>query len=496
MRPFARFLSFTPVWFFAASLLAVSPARAAAPPVPVRESPVVQAAGRITAAGAFTTVDRLASPEYAGRLTGTGGYEAAARWVADECKRAGLRPAKALKGYLQPFPVELGGIESATLELLPADGKGAPEPQEFFKGFVPMLQSASGEVTAEVVFAGFGLVAPDLGRDDYAGLKAEGKVVMVLRGEPRDGRDWKAYDATAAREANAKSHGAAAFLMVDHPVLSASGHPVAGMPAAMVSDDLANQILSAQKLKVEEVRRVLDKGGTASFATGRTVRFEVKARTRLAREGFNVVALLPGRDRTLDGDYVVVGAHLDHVGSWPSLFPGADDNASGSATLLEVARAMAKMKERPRRTVAFVWFAGEEMGLLGAKRFAQNPPEGLKRCVAVFNLDMVGAGTGAYVAGGKNFPEVFRALEEARDRLEPGTKLVAGDSSGEARADHGPFQELGIHAVSLFGSGGSHHGYHTPEDTVFFITPKTMEVLGRIVLGAACDLAEEDRARE
>jgi Zn-dependent M28 family amino/carboxypeptidase len=258
----------------------------------------------------------------------------------------------------------------------------------------------------------------------------------------------------------------------------------------MVSEDLADQILSTQKLKVGELSRVLERGGTASFASGRRVHFAVQAAPRMERQGFNVVALLPGRDRKLDGDYVVVGAHLDHVGSWPALFPGADDNASGAAALLEVARAMAGMKERPRRTVAFVWFGGEEMGLLGAKQFALHPPEGLNRCLAVFNMDMVGVGAGAYVAGGRNFPEVFQALEQARDRFEPGAKLIAGESSGEARADHGPFQELGVHAVSLFGTGGSHHGYHTPEDTVFFITPKNMEVIGRIVFGAVYHLAD------
>lgn len=459
------------------------------PAAHAKPSSTDRAAARVTAQGAFTTVERLASPEYAGRLTGTAGFESAAHWVADQCRRAGLKTADGLNGYLQPFPISFGGLDSATFEVLPADGKGAPEAQDFFKGYVPMLQSASGDVTAEVVFAGYGITASDLGRDDYAGLKAEGKVVMVLRGEPKDGRDWKAYDTTAAREASAKAHGAVAFLMVDHPVLSASGNPVEGLPTAMVSEDLANQILSAQNLKVEEIRKVIEKGGTASFATGRKVHFAVKAGPRLAREGFNVVALLPGRDRKLDGEYVVVGAHLDHVGAWPALFPGADDNASGSA-LLEVARALAKMKDRPRRTVAFVWFGGEEMGLLGAKQFAEHSPEGLSRCLAVFNLDMVGAGTGAYVAGGKNFPEVFKALEEARDRYEPEIKLMAGDSSGEARADHGPFQAAGVHAVSLFGSGGSHHGYHTPDDTVFFITPKTMEAIGRIVLAAAWNIAD------
>jgi putative aminopeptidase FrvX len=150
------------------------------------------------------------------------------------------------------------------------------------------------------------------------------------------------------------------------------------------------ELLPAQKLKVGEIRRVLEKGGTASFTTGRMVHFAVRASVRAEGQGFNVVALLPGRDRKFEGDYVVVGAHLDHVGTWPALCPGADDNASGAATLLEVARAMSGMKERPRRTVAFVWFGGEEMGLLGAKRFAKHPPEGLKRCLAVFNMEVIG----------------------------------------------------------------------------------------------------------
>lgn len=142
---------------------------------------MARAVARVKAAGAFTTMDHLASPEYAGRLTGTGGYEAAAAWIAEECKQAGL--------------------------------------------------------------------------------KADGKVVMILRGESKDGRDWKDYNTTAAREANAKAHGAVAFLMVDQPVLSANGHPVEGLPAAMISEDLANQLLAPQKLKGDELRRVLEKGG-------------------------------------------------------------------------------------------------------------------------------------------------------------------------------------------------------------------------------------------
>jgi Zn-dependent M28 family amino/carboxypeptidase len=138
----------------------------------------------------------------------------------------------------------------------------------------------------------------------------------------------------------------------------------------------------------------------------------------------------------------------------------------------------------------FVLFGGEEEGLLGSKFFVAHPPQGLKRCVGVFNLDMEGVGRGAWVAGGKNFPELFELLENARDRLEPGLKLIAGRSEGEARSDHGPFQAAGIPAVSLFGASESHHGTHTPEDSIWFVAPANMQAVGRIVFDAAVHAAD------
>ena len=196
-----------------------------------------------------------------------------------------------------------------------------------------------------------------------------------------------------------------------------------------------------------------------------------------------MVATLPGTTRP--EDIYIVGAHFDSVNN-----PGADDNASGSATLLEVARAAASLKERPRRTLVFAWFAGEELGLLGAEHFASHPPAGLGTCRAVLNVDMVGTGTGLFVAGGENFPRIRKALEEARDRLAPGFGLKSGRIRGEGRADHAPFFEKGVPAVSLFSSGAEHHGYHSPDDTVYFIAPKAMESGGRTVLGAAWALAD------
>ena len=460
-------------------------------PLRAGELPAAESAAKaIRAESAYATVARLASPEYGGRLTGTEGFGKAARWIAGEARRAGLKPPAEFPGYLQPFPVTLGRVTAASLELLPSEGKEDGRKLEMWKDFMPILTSSGGEVRGEVVFAGFGITAPDLGRDDYAGLDVKGKVVMVLRGQPQDGRDWSLHNDSHARYRTAQAHGAAACLLADQAVASPNGEPLEGTLTGEISTALADEILRGKGLSVETLRKALEAGGTVSFPTGRSVRFHVEAAPPRPVEGFNVLAVRPGADRALRGECVVLSAHLDHCGDWPALLPGADDNASGSAALLEMARAAGAMKATPARTLVFAWFGGEEMGLLGSRHLAEHFPPSLGRPVAVLNLDMVGAGNGVYVAGGKNYPEIFSALTEARDRWEPAFVLQAGLSQGEARADHGPFQKAGIPAVSLFGSGGHHVGYHTPEDTPFFITPRTMEASARVALGAALLLAD------
>lgn len=470
--------------FAAAGVLVSGSIRAGMPAMTV-----AQAAAGITAESAYATVARLTAPDFAGRLTGSPGHAAAARWMAAELARAGLKPVPGMPEHMQRFPVTVNGVESATMELLAADGKGQPQPLESFKGFLPFFFSGSGEVSAEVVFVGFGITAPALQRDDYAGLDVKGKIVMAVRGAPKDGRDWTAHNSHRARTANARAHGAAGYLFAESAVANPNGDQIADLPMAEVTADVANGILAGSKLTLDDLRKVLEKGGLASFATGRQAHLRVKATAPRASEAANVVAMVPGRDAKV-GEYVVVGAHLDHCGDWPTLLPGADDNASGSATVLEIARAAARVKPHPRRTMVFVFFAGEEEGLLGSKFFVAHLPTGLGRCVGMFNLDMEGAGNGAFVAGGKNFPELLQRLEEARNRLMPGVELRAGLSEGEARSDHGPFQAAGIPAVSLFASGGTHHGYHSPDDTLWWITPRTMEAVGRIVLLAAVSVAD------
>jgi hypothetical protein len=467
-----------------AALLAFALAAGAAAP-----SNLPEAVRPVSAEGAYSTVARLASPEYAGRLTGTEGYERAARWVAAEAKRAGLQAPAEFPDLLQPFPVVRVPLLAASMELLPADEKGELRALAMFKEFMPILTSSAGDVTAEAVFAGFGITAPGMGRDDYAGLNVTGKIVVVLRGEPKDGRDWSAHNESHARYANARAHGAAACLLADQAVASPNGEPLPGTLTGEISADLADELFTAKGLKSEDLRKALEAGGVVSFPTGRTLRYAVKAEAPVPSTGYNVLAVLPGSDPSLRRECVVLSAHLDHCGDWPALLPGADDNASGSAAILEAARAAGALRPRPARTLVFAWLGGEEMGLLGSKHLAQNFPASLGKPVAVLNLDMVGAGNGAWVAAGQNFPEVYAALEKARDQVEPAFQLKAGLSKGEARADHGPFMKAGLPAVSLFGMGGKHVGYHTPDDTPFFITPRTIQACARVTLAAALLLA-------
>jgi hypothetical protein len=460
--------------------------------VPAAAADLERAVRTITAADAYTLVERLTAPEFAGRLTGTPGYAAAAAWAAGELRAAGLAAPPGRPDYLQPFEVTLGGVESAAMTLLPAKEGEEARALELSNGFVPFLFSGSGDATAEVVFVGYGISAPELGRDDYAGLDVAGKVAMAVRGAPKDGRDWRAHDSHRRRTANARAHGAAGYLFAESAIANPNGEPIADLPMAAISDEVADELLSGRDLKVEELRKVLAQGGVASFATGRRVRLAVQARSPRRAEGHNVVAIVPGRDPALAGEYVLVGAHLDHCGDWPVLLPGADDNASGSAAVLEIARAAAVLAPRPRRTLVFVLFGGEEMGLLGSHHFVRNPPAGLGRCVAMLNLDVIGAGNGVWAAGGENFPAVCAALSAARERWAPGLGVTCGrvDVTAEARADHGPFLLAGVPAVSLFGSGGRHVGYHSGDDSTWWITPRTIEAAARTVFGAAVALAD------
>jgi aminopeptidase YwaD len=479
--------------------------QAAAAPVPVPGAGS-DALATITPARLLSTVSWLASPEFAGRLAGTPGYARAARALADSFRAAGLRPGTA-DGYLQHFPIEANTILACRLDLV-REGR---EPKRYALGddYVCRGFSGSGRVTAGVVFVGYGLSLPDHGYDDYAGADVRGRIVLAFKQPPAwtaDASGWGDAHLPRPKAATAAAHGARALLLIDLPdstrpatapigsVLHGPGEQNRGFPQLQVSAQVAADLLTGSGATLISLRREIDLShAPASRPLPAVVAVEVRARYREAADGLNVVGIIPGKDPALAGECVVVGAHLDHVGRQAQLlFPGANDNASGVAALLALARAFTRGADAPARTMVFALFAGEEQGLCGAKAYVTRPPWPLARTAAMLNIDCVACGDSIQLGGGKGSPrlwELARGLDAARDR-----RTVARTWSGGG-ADATPFFEAGIPTLYFATTNGYAH-LHLPSDTPATLDPGLHAAVARLAFLTAAAVASGDAIRE
>ncbi|HEY2991773.1 MAG TPA: M28 family peptidase [Methylomirabilota bacterium] len=427
-------------------------------------------------------VKTLAASDMEGRASGTVGARRAALHIAGEMQRAGLRAGGDEgtweQGFMVPTGIRLG--EGNALRLV------APSARVLALGreFVPLTVSADGAQEGDVVFAGYGITAPDVGWDDYAGLDVRGRVVLVLEGEPRRADpagpfrrpDAYHYVERSHKVINAREHGAAAVLLVAPPGGAAALPALTGIGqpwsifALAVSRAVADALLAPAGLTLAAAAAAVDAGpAPKSFAVpGARVALQV-ALLRERGRAANVVGILPGRDATLRDETVVIGAHYDHLGRGGegSLAPdalgrvhhGADDNASGVAAVLGLARAFAAAGGVPR-TLVFVAFAGEEMGLLGSTRYVRHPARPLDRTVLMVNLDMVGRlrARTLYIGG----VDGGRGLRELVSAQAGGLTLaLRGDPFGPS--DHTAFYSAGRPVLFLF--TGAHADYHRPSDT-------------------------------
>jgi Zn-dependent M28 family amino/carboxypeptidase len=357
----------------------------------------------------------LASDRLAGRGPGTPGYDSAASYVAGQFAALGLQPA-GTGGYLQPVPIRRArAIEGSSLLLAGRSGRRVLAP---YRDYIPLpnFLAPRAEVTAPLVFAGFGVTAPERGYDDYRDVDAKGKLVVLLTGAPRSlpPTERAHYASTRVKRENAVGRGAVGILIVrtrdqtfpwdrlvrqlragDMRWLDRNGTP-AEVSAAMrgvgtLSESAAAHLFEGAPRSLGEVLTAAEAGTPPAFdlparATLRTV----SEHQRL--ESANVAALLRGSDARLRDEVVVFTAHLDHLGvgepvQGDSIYNGALDNASGIAGLLEVARAFVTLPRAPRRSVLFLAVTGEETGLLGSDYFAEHPTVPIERIVATVNLD-------------------------------------------------------------------------------------------------------------
>jgi Tol biopolymer transport system component len=474
----------------------------------------------------------LADPAREGRGIGSAGLDAAAHWLAERFREIGAAPAGALAApsaaaggepedaaYFQSFEVAVA-LEVGRGTDVSLDGARLGRTSFQPAGFSASTFGAAGaaapapEVDAEVVAAGYGISAPELGVDDYRGVDARGKIVAVRRFTPREG-PLAAPDAARRfgdlrRKAyTAREHGARGLIVVDlpaaeageAPALPGATRPTAGIPddaplpqpepdAAAGSGDAGIPVVVVTRAAGARLFDAAAGPHRASLAV------ELGRRTRPAA---NVVGVLrAGAPERLPGA-VVVGAHYDHLGQGGhgSLAPdvhephlGADDNASGTAALLEVGRILAPRRERLRRDVYLVAFSGEEEGTLGSTAFTRQPPDGMRLgdVVAMLNMDMVGRlrGNQLSVLGGETAAE-WRELVPAACARELLGCTLGGDGYGPS--DHSPFYAAGVPVLHFF--TGAHEDYHKPSDT-----PDKINAIGaaRVAMLVA-DVAREAAAR-
>ncbi len=428
--------------------------------------PTTTAPPSIDPARVLNHIKYLASPEMRGRATGSPELEKAAEYIAHEFKTIGLAPVDG-KSYFQAFPVTTDAKLGRDNRFEYTEG-GKTFHLKGGEDFLPFNFSSRGKVAARVVFAGYGITAPEYNYDDYQGVDVKGKLVIVLRHEPQefdehsvfDGKVYTEHSQFSSKATNAKNHGARGVILVNDTFnhhgesdsLEKFGRTVgpgdAGIPFVQVKEEVAARWISDAGKNLDDIGAEIDKDlKPQSFALPDSieVREDVDVE-RVVKTVHNVAGYLPGET----SEYTIIGAHYDHLGLGeqfsmaPSLagtvHPGADDNASGTAGVIELARWFAGQPKQ-KRGILFLTFAGEELGLLGSSYYVNHPDLPLDHAVAMINLDMIGR-----VREGKVY------VGGVGDRQQP-----AGNARTASRALPAAHRFFGYHGVRIERSHLVHH---------------------------------------
>jgi hypothetical protein len=433
----------------------------------------------------------LASPEMKGRDSGSPELEKAAQYIAARFKADGLKTLDG-KSYLQAFDVTTSAKLGKTNRFDFTAG-GTTESLPTGKEFVPINFSSRGKATGSVVFAGYGITAPEYNYDDYAGVDVHGKFVVVLKHEPQEFDDKSVFDGKVytdhaqpySKAANARKHGAAGVILVwdrvNHeserdskeeiePFGGTNGPTDAGILFVQVKESVVESWVRGAGKDLTEIEKAINADvKPRSFAIpGVEVRENVDVE-RVVKTVHNVVGYLPGQT----DEYLIIGAHYDHLGLGgpyslaPSLngtvHPGADDNASGTSGVIELARHFAALP-KPKRGIVFMTFAGEELGLLGSEYYAEHPELPLDKAVAMINMDMIGrVRDGKLYIGGAGTGTTLRQDLDALTPHFPQLHVDYSDNSGYGSSDHTSFTVKQVPVLFFF--SGLHADYHKPSDT-------------------------------
>jgi hypothetical protein len=452
----------------------------------------------------------LAADGMEGRGSGLPGLEKAAAYVAGLLKSWGIEPAGEKGTYFQRFPLkDFFVVEpGASLAVMAAGVKRTFYNQPRNAEWRVSSFSGSAKLEEEIVFVGYGLRAPQAGYDDYAGMDINGKIVlMCLGGAPRRA-DLGSSVSPQSRIRAAQELGARAVIICPKPPAPGQAAGAGSYPAGYygdpsvhkkdfaivgVTEKILNFIFDGLPMDANTIFDQLDAPAAKprSFATGIRAALDIRTRFDPDATAVNVLGRISGSDKKLGEETVLLGAHLDGLGlaAEGDVMNGADDNASGSAVVLETARLLKANNVKLKRTVAFALWGGEEIGLLGSDHFATHPLFRLDKTVAYLNLDMVGQGGGKFQFGGVyQGPEIWDFLKK---NLSPAVleDLVPAASGGGS--DQISFVAQGVPGFHLVGTRPHFKGHH-PHDDVELIQPDLLARSSRFLYQAAQALAQAD----
>ncbi len=454
--------------------------------IPLGLIPLAVSAADINSKTYLNEVTYLASPELKGRATGSPEIEKAADYLVGLYKSFGLKPPDG-KSYEQAFPVTLGAHlgTNNTISWVAGDVSQVAKKADD----QPFSFSSSGHATnVGLVFAGYGVTDKDKHYDDYDGIDVKDKFVLILRHEPNEDpknpHGLSSHAGLAEKAVNAKMHGAKGVLIVND-VYNHGGEDKGLDKFAVVEGPTDVGIFFVQ-VKPELAERWLDSGGgkdqlrslteeinhdSKPYSFGIRGNLQISLSVDIKHDtatAHNVVAYLPGSTN----EYVVIGAHYDHLGmgdehslapsQMGTIHPGADDNASGTAGVVELARWFSK-QPKPKRGILFMNFAGEELGLLGSEYYVNHPILPLADAVAMINMDMIGRIRDGkiYLAGsgtGSSFPNLLDDVKAPAP-----LQIDLNEKAGYGASDHTSFTTKGVPVLFFF--SGLHADYHKPSDT-------------------------------
>jgi len=453
----------------------------------------------------------LASKDLKGRGTGTPELEKAAAFIAAKFRSFGLEPIDG-KSYYQAFNVTTNA-KLGSGNRFAYDG-GMHVKLNFPDDFMPVNFSARAKMSGHVVFGGYGITAPEYNYDDYQGIDVHGKIVMILRHEPQEydeksvfaGKVYTQHAQFWSKASNAKMHGAAGVILVNdhaaHPgeadeldkFSGAAGPEDAGIPFVQVRYEIAERWFALAHQDADEIQKQIDQDlhpRSFAFPDSLTVDANLDVE-RVVKTVHNVAGYLPG----ISDEYVVIGAHYDHLGLGeqfslaPSLVgtihPGADDNASGTAGVIELARWFSTQPKQ-KRGILFLTFAGEELGLLGSSYYVNHPLLPLANDAAMINMDMIGRirEDRVFIGGVGTGTTLKKLLDEATPKY--GLHIDYSEA-GYGSSDQTSFTTKQVPVLFFF--SGLHADYHKPSDTWDKIDAPDAARLLRLVAEVSEDLRE------